>query len=314
MPHAPTDRRRWLAGALGCGLAGCAQLAQPHATAQPPGHPAVLPHAQQQDWRDGASGHVWRVWVQPPAGPAPAGGHPLLVLLDGNAAFAIAAQLARNSAARPADMRTDNAIVVGIGHPGDAVYHQPLRQRDYTPPAPHAAPTAQAGGADLLLDFITQELQPHLARQFPTDPQRQTLYGHSFGGLLVLHALFTRPQAFNRYAAASPSVWWNQGQILQTAEAFIASRTALPPHWHAQLQLRWGALETASAAPSTARAAILQERRLIERTQALAQRLQGLQWPALQVQERAFDGLDHGDVMAPALIDALTLAQRPRTT
>ena len=26
--------------------------------------------------------------------------------------------------------------------------------------------------------------------------------------LLVLHALFTRPQQFTRYAAASPSVWW----------------------------------------------------------------------------------------------------------
>lgn len=297
-----------LAGAAGWALAGCASTLP---LQQAPA--AQLPGTHRADLRDPASGHTWRVWVQrPPEGPRPANGYPVLYLLDGNSAFALAAQLARNEAARPADVRADPLLVVGIGHPGEAIHHSAARQRDYTPPPATGAPAAQAGGADTLLDFIARELQPRIAASFAVDAARQTLSGHSFGGLFVLHALFTRPQLFTRYAAASPSVWWGGGQILQEAEAF-AQRHASPPRpFHARLQLRLGGLERAEAAPDARRAAVLRERRMLERTQALAARLGALQWPELQVQMALLEGLDHGAVMAPALIDALALAQQPR--
>ena len=176
----------------GCASAGAAAPSLLQAPA------AQLPGTHQLDLRDPASGRTWRVWVQRPAGPAPATGHPALYVLDGNAAFALAAQLARNSAGRPGDMGAGSAIVVGIGHPGDAVIHPAERQRDYTPPALGRAATPGAGGADILLDFIARELQPRVAQAFATDPERQTISGHSFGGLLVLHALFTRPAQFTR--------------------------------------------------------------------------------------------------------------------
>ncbi|RQO81651.1 alpha/beta hydrolase [Acidovorax sp. FJL06] len=314
---APTTRRRALlvaaaATGAGVGLPGCAATAtQPPASLlQAPA--ARLPGTHQLDLRDPASGHTWRIWVQPPAGPAPAAGHPVLYVLDGNAAFALAAQLARNSAGRPSDMGADNAIVVGIGHPGDAVIHPAERQRDYTPPAPGRAATPEAGGADLLLDFIAHELQPRVAQAFATDPGRQTISGHSFGGLLVLHALFTRPTQFTRYAATSPSVWWNNAQLLHTARQFMQLHATAPRPFKAQLQLRVGSLEQAQAAPTAARAAVQAERRMIERTQALADQLGVLQWPELRVDMAVLPGLDHGSAMAPGLIDALALAQQPR--
>lgn len=312
---APTTRRALLAAAAtgaGFGLTGCATTAtQPPASLlQAPA--ARLPGTHQQDLRDPASGHTWRIWVQPPAGPAPATGHPVLYVLDGNAAFALAAQLARNSAGRPGDMGADSAIVVGIGHPGDAVIHPAERQRDYTPPAPGRAATPEAGGADLLLDFIARELQPRVAQAFATDPGRQTISGHSFGGLLVLHALFTRPAQFTRYAATSPSVWWNNAQLLHTARQFMQLHARAPRPFKAQLQLRVGSLEQAQAAPTAARAAVQAERRMIERTQALADQLGALQWPELRVDMAVLPGLDHGSAMAPGLIDALALAQQPR--
>ncbi len=319
MTPSPLRRRAALAAtaATGLWLAGCASAARPRTEEHAEGpaeHPAELPGATQRDWTDPASGLIWRVWVQAPPGPAPATGHPVLYVLDGNACFAMAAQLARNSAGRPADMRggQGSAVVVGIGHPGDAPYDQPARQRDYTPPAPGQGPTAQAGGADRLLDFIAHQVQPHLQERYAMDPQRQTLFGHSFGGLLVLHALFTRPRQFTRYAAASPSVWWNQGQVMQTAQAFTQRPAAPPRAWQAQLQLRLGALERAEAAPSATRSAVLQERRMWERIHQLTDALTALQWPELQVQLGVLPGLDHGAVMAPALIDALALAQAPR--
>jgi len=42
--------------------------------------------------------------------------------------------------------------------------------------------------------------------------------GHSYGGLFALHALLRRPQFFSRYAAAAPSLWWQDGFILREAE------------------------------------------------------------------------------------------------
>ena len=290
----------------GCASAGAAAPSLLQAPA------AQLPGTHQQDLRDPASGRTWRVWVQRPAGPAPATGHPVLYVLDGNAAFALAAQLARNSAGRPGDMGADNTIVVGIGHPGDAVIHPAERQRDYTPPAPGHAATPEVGGADILLDFIARELQPRVAQAFATDPERQTISGHSFGGLLVLHALFTRPAQFTRYAATSPSVWWNNAQLRHTAHQFMQAHATAPRPFKAQLQLRVGSLEQAQAAPTPARAAVQAERRMIERTQALADQLHALQWPELRVDMAMQPGLDHGSAMAPGLIDALALAQQPR--
>ena len=290
----------------GCASAGAAAPSLLQAPA------AQLPGTHQLDLRDPASGRTWRVWVQRPAGPAPATGHPALYVLDGNAAFALAAQLARNSAGRPGDMGAGSAIVVGIGHPGDAVIHPAESQRDYTPPALGRAAPPGAGGADILLDFNARELQPRVAQAFATDPERQTISGHSFGGLLVLHALFTRPAQFTRYAATSPSVWWNNAQLQHTAHQFMQAHATAPRPFKAQLQLRVGSLEQAQAAPTAARAAVQAERRMIERTQALADQLHALQWPELRVDMAMQPGLDHGSAMAPGLIDALALAQQPR--
>lgn len=316
VPPPPQGTRRALLAA-GAGtslglLGGCAtgSPAVPAQLLQAPA--AALPGTHQQDLRDPASGHTWRIWVQRPAGPAPAAGHPVLYVLDGNAAFALAAQLARNNATRPPELRPDAAIVVGIGHPGDAVIHPTERQRDYTPPPPGGSATPQAGGADRLLDFIARELQPRVAQAFPVDAQRQTITGHSFGGLCVLHALFTRPALFTRYAATSPSVWWNQGQVLQTAQQFMQAHAKAPRAFSARLQLRVGSLEHAQAAVTPARAAVQAERRLLDRTTTLANQLTTLAWPELHVQMAVLPGLDHGSMMLPGLVDALALAQQAR--
>lgn len=313
----PHGTRRALLAAAGAGaslglLSGCTSPRPAIARTVLDAPAATLPGTHLQDLRDPASGHTWRVWVQRPAGPTPASGHPVLYVLDGNAAFALAAQLARNDAARPPELRPDAAIVVGVGHPGDAVVHPAERQRDYTPPPLGGSATAEEGGADALLDFIAQELKPRIAQAFAVDAQRQTITGHSFGGLCVLHALFTRPALFTRYAATSPSVWWNHGQVLKTAAQFAQTHATAPRAFQARLQLRVGGLEHAQAAATPARAAVQAERRLLERTEALAQQLTALAWPELRVQMAVLPGLDHGGAMLPGLTDALALARQPR--
>ena len=250
----------------------------------------------------------------------------MLYVLDGNASFTLAAQLARNSAARPPEMRPDAAVVVGLGYAGDAPFPAAERRRDYTPP-PHQGPAQPGtGGADQLLDFLAREVQPRIAQFAPVDAQRQTLWGHSLGGLLVLHALFTRPGQWSRYAATSPSVWWNQEQVLASARQFMhAHADAARRTFALQLQLRAGALERPQAPPPPApdasaeqqaqgqrRAAGQAQRRLVERTESLAHDLAALQWPQLGVDLAIYDGLDHGQTLVRGLIDALALAQQPR--
>ena len=48
-----------------------------------------------------------------------------------------------------------------------------------------------------------------------------TLIGHSFGGLLAVHALLTRPDVFDAYIAISPSLQWDDQRLaLEAASVF----------------------------------------------------------------------------------------------
>ena len=76
------------------------------------------------------------------------------------------------------------------------------------------------GGQDAFLAMISDDLLPRLMRDLPIDRSDMTLYGHSLGGLFVLHALFSRPDLFARHVAADPSTWWNAGEMLREAAAF----------------------------------------------------------------------------------------------
>lgn len=51
------------------------------------------------------------------------------------------------------------------------------------------------------------------------DTRKQALFGHSYGGLFVLHVLFTKPEAFDTYVAASATVGYGQGQLSKEVEA-----------------------------------------------------------------------------------------------
>jgi uncharacterized protein len=54
------------------------------------------------------------------------------------------------------------------------------------------------------------------------------LFGHSFGGLFVVHVLLTQPQAFAEYIAASPSIWWSDDLVLKPEAEFEAHADRYP--------------------------------------------------------------------------------------
>ena len=105
------------------------------------------------------------------------------------------------------------------------LYDARRRSLDLTPPT--QAQINGYGGADLCLDFIEKAVRPAIKKRFPKlSFSREALYGHSYGGLFALHALFTRPQSFDCYIASSPSIWWNSRCILHEAKSFLDQEKA----------------------------------------------------------------------------------------
>lgn len=257
-----------------------------------------------------AGKHVHRIMLAAPPTPPPAQGWPVLYLLDGNLLFPLVAQLMRNRHARGPDVPVQGAVVVGLGYATSGVLDREARSYDYTPPAPGSTTDERGrreGGADAFLDFIDAAVRPQVQRTVPVDTSRQTLFGHSYGGLCVLHALFTRPGTFQNYVAASPSLWWHDGFVLREQADFLARRrTDAPP---LRLLVTRGEFEAGLPA-DPARAAVVRARRSDERLRAL---LDGLRKaPGLDLRFSTIPGADHGASMAPAAQQALALAAGAR--
>ncbi|MFH5925580.1 alpha/beta hydrolase [Roseomonas xinghualingensis] len=269
-----------------------------------PGSSVTLPRSEWWDMcagDDPARRH--RILLAWPEQPPPPGGFPVLFLTDGNATFATAADALRARSWRGAAEDIAPALIVGLGHPGTAAFDIPSRMRDYTPPVAEAQ--QGSGGADAFLDFIEAELLPELERRFPVDRARLALFGHSFGGLLALHALFTRPGLFRRLVAASPSLWWAGGATMEAARHFAAAPP--PGTGNSALLITVGELEGQDDAGNP-RAAIRAARRMAGNARDLATLLAGA-WPAVDFV--SFPGEKHGSVIPAAIARALPFTLPP---
>lgn len=231
----------------------------------------------------------YRLWVGKPNRPAPASGYPVLWMLDGNAAIgALQSQQLDKLAAGKAP------LLVAVGYQTEQRIERTGRTYDYTPALPGQAEQRDpltgehSGGVDAFLDLLTERMRPMVAGLAPIDAQQQTLWGHSYGGLAVLHTLFTRPGAFSDYAAASPSLWWHDGAIVQEAQG-LEQRLG---NNSARLLLMRG-----NAEPSTPRAQLKGDAEKPARE--LAADLAKVK--GLQVRFERFDGLDHGQMLEASL-------------
>ena len=270
----------------------------------------TLPGTQRGVVRSAHTGREYAVLVHVPASPPPACGHPVIYLLDGGLLFPTAhtlARLAEHAGAR-LGLAPVQPLVVGIGPLQAGELHDPARGEDYTPPAPDLSDTGDShsprqGGGERFLDFLETELKPLIARRHRVDPARQALVGHSYGGLLVLHALFTRPGMFSTHVAGSPSIWWNRRDILREKDAFIA-RGVPPDPARRALLLTVGELEQTPtpALDGTARDAMIHARRMVDGARELADELAGLSGAlALEVAFRLIPGENHIGAALPML-------------
>ena len=199
-----------------------------------PDRPVTLPGAVTFDLAPRQGGEPYRIFLRVPEGEPPATGWPILYLLDGNAVFATAVDALRVQSPWPLGTGVREGVVVAVGYPTDAPYDSVRRSWDYGPPPgatypPHrpGGPDVRTGGADAFLGFIEDELKPEIARRAPIDAARQAIFGHSFGGLCVLRGLFTRPRAFSSWIAVSPTIYWEDTDLIGAADQF--ERRERPP-------------------------------------------------------------------------------------
>ncbi|MFC4257348.1 alpha/beta hydrolase [Altererythrobacter xixiisoli] len=277
---------------------------------------------------DSADGqrHYW-VQIAVPKRAAPARGYPVLYMVDGNAAMGLI-----SDPELEALYILSPPVLVAIGYDTAARVDTLARAYDYTPPVIQdgkpIAPVVRGrpgGGADIFAHFIEQQIKPRVEAMAKIDRQRQTLWGHSFGGLFTLYTLRNHPEFYQRYAAGDASLWYHDGEL-------VSDIIATPPHALNGRVLRMmsggGRDATRTAAPAGAGTAAPTQAppspatpqaprqpdtsRGVPRLPDATERVVAAFGQAgAQIEYRQFPGLSHGEMMRASLIPALMLAARP---
>ena len=140
--------------------------------------------------------------------------YPVLYVTDGDYAFGLSTGLIPTLIGTK---EIPEILVVGIGYNHLSNYDEfgTLRSRDMLPPSfVHAPPDSRT---PQFIDFLKQELFPLIETEYRGSPDERALYGFSVGGFFTLYTLFTRPDLFQRYIAAS-CTWPGADAYLLTCE------------------------------------------------------------------------------------------------
>ncbi|WJS96856.1 alpha/beta hydrolase-fold protein [Flavobacterium johnsoniae] len=92
------------------------------------------------------------------------------------------------------------------------------RRRDFTFPTTVENDKTRfptTGHSDQFIAFIEKELQPFIDKKYKTNESKMII-GQSLGGLLETEILFKKPSLFNKYVIVSPSLWWDNGSLLNS--------------------------------------------------------------------------------------------------
>lgn len=231
-----------------------------------------------------------------PKGPAPEIGYRAVYALDGRAVGSILdADFLAELAAK------GGVAIVAIGYDRPDRFAMLERTRDYTPPGVDGEPVVDprgrvAGHAPEFLRFIVEQVIPAAESVAPLDPAQRTLWGHSYGGLFVLHAASSGSTAFARYVSASPSLWWDHGSYLERMLQDIGAFPSVPLHLHVG-----GAERERASRPEAANARKMLQMRDGLRPDALRDLSDALREADVPGGYVEFPGLSHGESFAGSL-------------
>ncbi len=145
--------------------------------------------------------------------------YPVLYILDGEDHFHSASGMINYMSATANQI--PELIVVAIPNTKDRMQNMTPTQSLINYDGKEQKSLSTSGGGDKFLEYIEKELIPEIEANYRTVPHR-TFVGHSLGGLIVLHSLFTQPGIFQNYIAIDSSLWWDNQIMNKRAEGLDA--------------------------------------------------------------------------------------------
>ena len=151
-------------------------------------------------------------------------GYPVLVAMDADASFPLLADVLT---LLEWEQCIPPMILVAPGYGVPLNHEKNQRARDYVPTVgevpvdPEGSNTKTVGGgAPRFLQFIREELLPHIDETYHTDPETRMYAGVSFGGLFGTYTFLHQPDTFTHYLISSPSLWWDDRYCFRELETF----------------------------------------------------------------------------------------------
>lgn len=291
--------RTWI-GATSAAAGVMMTLASASADQPPVNAPLVEPAvwsaqadgAVRLDITSSLTGQSYVALIQVPQGEMPDEGWPSLWMLDGFATFPMVQGRALSDGSAP------QGLVIGLGFPSEEPFDD-RRSESYTP-APDAdsgAPRSgtRIGRADDFRRVVLDEIRPEIARVYPLDRARSTLFGFSYGGLFTLDTLLKEPDSFGQYWASSPSVWFSEAQIVRRLASGGEALQRLERGHSPQVTITAGVEEEFPTTEMTAeRLAHLARRGMITNTAEVARLLRA---EGLDVVLSQLEGKNHMDML-----------------
>ncbi len=155
--------------------------------------------------------------------------YPTVYLLDGGAYF--------NEVSEVLDKSIETKVVlISLDY-----NNENRRASDFTFPEDPTSDDKETGGADKFIQFLNQELIPHLETVIGLKSKERTLYGHSFGGYFCLYSMFQQvaPVPFDNFIAASAPVDFADNYLIQLEQQYFENRDTLEYKLHSS----YGSLE-----------------------------------------------------------------------
>lgn len=167
-----------------------------------------------------------QLWIHVPSVEQPENGFPVLYVLDGNAYTKLICETMELQINNSKRTGVSPMIIVGIGYQGDGRLFKQQRTRDFTTPSlknnghPRGANLSEFAGGILDFQLELDGIKSYIEEHFPVDKMHQGIFGHSLGGLFVCESLYIDKPQFSHYMAISPSLWWNEHELLKREKTF----------------------------------------------------------------------------------------------
>jgi predicted alpha/beta superfamily hydrolase/glyoxylase-like metal-dependent hydrolase (beta-lactamase superfamily II) len=158
--------------------------------------------------------------------------YPVLFVTDAAYGFPVTRSIVQRLAKHAG---LEEAIVVGLSYArGDSAVYS--RRRDYTPSVPRTqgyvsdtpGRSVAFGEAQAYGGFVTDDVFPLIASHYRADMRRKIFVGHSYGSLLGLQMLLSRPATFEHYILGSPSLWFDRGVMFDREKDYAKGHRDMP--------------------------------------------------------------------------------------